>query len=221
MFKNISRVSVLASLLLFVMTGCSYKKISANTAVSDEVVKEYSKVQTAKQHLEVAQDMQNNVTTQKSLEATIASLSTQIMQNRKLDTNKPVLITSFVRLDKLKETSEFGRVIGESMINELSNRGFNVIEYRGQMAVSINDQGEYFISRKPHELKGSVPSTYVVVGTYSRQVGRVILNARVIDNITGKIISSARSTYKHGLANDCIMFGDCAPARTIKIVKER
>ena len=59
------------------------------------------------------------------------------MQNRKLDTNKPVLITSFVRLDKLKETSEFGRVIGESMINELSNRGFNVIEYRGQMAVSI------------------------------------------------------------------------------------
>jgi TolB-like protein len=221
MFKNIYRVSVLASLLLFVMTGCSYKKISANTAVSDEVVKEYSKVQTAKQHLEVAQDMQNNVTTQRSLEATIASLSTQIMQNRKLDTNKPVLITSFVRLDKLKETSEFGRVIGESMINELSNRGFNVIEYRGQMAVSINDQGEYFISRKPHELKGSVPSTYVVVGTYSRQAGRVILNARVIDNITGKIISSARSTYKHGLTNDCIMFGDCAPARTIKIVKER
>lgn len=221
MFKNISRVSVLASLLLFVMTGCSYKKISANTAVSDEVVKEYSKVQTAKQHLEVAQDMQNNVTTQKSLEATIASLSTQIVQNRKLDTNKPVLITSFVRLDKLKETSEFGRVIGESMINELSNRGFNIIEYRGQMAVSINEQGEYFISRKPHELKGSTPSTYIVVGTYSRQVGRVILNARVIDNITGKVISSARSTYKHGLANDCIMFGDCAPARTIKIIKER
>ena len=89
------------------------------------------------------------------------------------------------------------------------------------MAVSINEQGEYFISIKPHELKGSVPSTYVVVGTYSRQAGRVILNARVIDNITGKIISSARSTYKHGLANDCIMFGDCAPARTIKIVKER
>ena len=27
MFKNISRVSVLASLLLFVMTGCSYKKL--------------------------------------------------------------------------------------------------------------------------------------------------------------------------------------------------
>ena len=221
MFKNISRVSVLATILLLFMSGCSYKKIVSNTAVSDDVIREYSKVQTAKQHLEVAEDMQKNVTNQNSLEATIASLSTQIMQNKKLDTNKPVLITSFVRLDKLKETSEFGRVIGESLINELSNRGFNIIEFRGQMAVSINDKGEYFISRKPHEIKGSALSTYIVVGTYSRQSGKVILNARIIDNITGKIISSARPTYEHGLANDCMLFRDCAPTRTINIVKER
>ena len=221
MFKNVSRISILVTLLMLFMSGCSYKKIVSNTAVSDDVIREYSKVQTAKQHLEVAEDMQKNVTTQNSLEATIASLSTQIAQNKKIDTNKPVLITSFVRLDKLKETSEFGRIIGESLINELSNKGFNIIEYRGQMAVSINEQGEYFISRKPHEIKNQALSTYIVVGTYSRQNGRVILNARVIDNITGKIISSARSTYHHGLVNDCMMFGDCAPARTVKIIKER
>ena len=39
------------------------------------------------------------------------------------------------------------------MIDELSNRGFNLIEFRGQMAISVNDKGEYFLSRKPHELK--------------------------------------------------------------------
>ena len=89
------------------------------------------------------------------------------------------------------------------------------------MAVSINDKGEYFLSRKPHEIKNEVPSTYIVVGTYSRQNGKVILNARVIDNITGKVITSARSTYVHGLAHDCTMFGDCPPMRTIKIVKEK
>lgn len=221
MFKNIFKVGILATLVLFFISGCSYKRVISNTSANNEVNKEHSKVQVAKQHLEVAQDMQANVTTQNSLEATISSLSTQMMQNRKLDTNKPVLITSFVRLDRLKETSEFGRVIGESLINELSNKGFNVIEYRGQMAVSINDQGEYFISRKPHEIKNTIPNTYVVVGTYSRQVGRIILNARVIDNVTGKIITSARSTYNHRLANDCVMFGDCRPARTINIVKEK
>ena len=221
MFKNIFKVGIFAALVMFLVSGCSYKRISTNNSANDEVGKEYNKVQVAKQHLEVAEDMQKNVTTQNTLESTISSLSTQIMQNRKLDTNKPVLITSFVRLDKLKETSEFGRVVGESLINELSNRGFNVIEFRGQMAVSINDQGEYFISRKPHEIKSQIPNTYIVVGTYSRQGGRIILNARVIDNITGKIISSARSTYKHNMVNDCMMFGDCAPARTINIVKER
>lgn len=221
MFKNIFKVGIFAALAMFLVSGCSYKRISTNNSANDEVGKEYNKVQVAKQHLEVAEDMQKNVTTQNTLESTISSLSTQIMQNRKLDTNKPVLITSFVRLDKLKETSEFGRVVGESLINELSNRGFNVIEFRGQMAVSINDQGEYFISRKPHEIKSQIPNTYIVVGTYSRQGGRIILNGRVIDNITGKIISSARSTYKHNMVNDCMMFGDCAPARTINIVKER
>ena len=47
-----------------------------------------------------------------------------------------------------------------------------------------------------------------------------MLNARVIDNITGKIITSARSTYHHGKRNDCVMFNDCRPARTINIIKE-
>lgn len=221
MFKNMFKLSVLITLVLFFTSGCSYKKVVSNTEVSDDVIKEYSKVQIAKQHLEVADEMQKTVTTQNTLESTIATLSTQLVQNRKMDTNKPVLITSFVRLNQLKETSEFGRVLSESLINDLSNKGFNIIEYRGQVAVSINEQGEYFISRKPHEIKDQALSTYVVVGTYSRQVGKVILNARVIDNVSGKIISSARATYNHGLPNDCMMFGDCAPARTVNIVKEK
>ena len=213
MFKSVLRSSILAASLL-IITGCVY---TGNDAVSQE----NDRVQTTKQHLEVAADNQKYVTTQNTLEATIASLAAQMMQNKKMDTNKPVLITSFVRLDEFKKTTEFGRVVSESLINELSNRGFNIIEFRGQMAVSINEEGEYFISRKPYEIKGSIPNTYVVVGTYSRQAGRIMLNARVIDNITGKIITSARSTYAHGVANDCMMFGDCAPARTINIVKER
>ena len=213
MFKSVLRSSILVTSLLFI-TGCV-------NGGNDALVQENDRVQTTKQHLEVAADMQKNVTTQNTLEATIASLATQMLQNKKMDTNKPVLITSFVKLDEFKKTTEFGRVVSESLINELSNRGFDITEFRGQMAVSINDEGEYFISRKPHELKNKIPNTYVVVGTYSRLSGKIMLNARVIDNITGKIITSARSTYEHGVMNDCILFRDCAPARTVNIVKER
>lgn len=221
MFKSISKVGVTAILTAFVISGCTYKNEITSTTVDGEVLKEYNKVQTTKQHLEIAEDKQRNVTTQKTLEGTISSLATQMMRNKKMTTNKPVLITSFVRLDSFKKTSEFGRVVSESMIDELSNRGYNIIEFRGQMAVSVNDKGEYFITRKTNKLKDKVPNTYVVVGTYSRQYGKVMLNARVLDNVTGKIISSSRATYDHGLMNDCMLFKDCRPARTINIVKER
>ncbi|OQR42138.1 hypothetical protein AS859_01385 [Aliarcobacter cryaerophilus] len=192
-------------ILKFAIFVCFITILAGCTQKNKEVQTESDKVNQMKAGMNVANYKQENITVQNSLEATISSLATQMMVNKKLDTSKPLIVTSFVRLDQFKTTSEFGRVVGESMIDELSNRGFNLIEFRGQMAIS----------------KKEVPSTYVVVGTYSRQNGKVILNARVIDNITGKVITSARSTYVHGLAHDCTMFGDCPPMRTIKIVKEK
>lgn len=221
MFGTICKTVMVSVFVILGMTGCAPYYDNSSYSNNEQVKKEHYRVQRAKQDLQVANDMRRNVTTQNTLEGTISSLAAQMLQNKKMSTRKPVLVTSFVRLNQLKKTTEFGRVISESLINELSNRGFNIIEYRGQMAVSINDEGEYFITRKPHKLKDKVPSTYVVVGTYSRQMGRIILNARVIDNITGKIITSARSTYKHNYKNDCILFRDCKPTRTIRIVKER
>ena len=186
MFKSVLRSSILVTSLLFI-TGCV-------NGGNDALVQENDRVQTTKQHLEVAADMQKNVTTQNTLEATIASLAAQMLQNKKMDTNKPVLITSFVKLDEFKKTTEFGRVISESLINELSNRGFNIIEFRGQMAVSINDEGEYFISRKPHELKNKIPNTYVVVGTYSRQAGKTWYGVKPV-RLTSNLPANSLKPY--------------------------
>lgn len=193
---------------------------SETMGVNEQTAKEDKKVQTTKEHLRIAADRTANVTMQPTLEGTISSLSAQMMQNQKFSTNKPVLITSFVRLDNLKKTTEFGRILGESLINDLSNKGFNVIEFRGQLSVSINEHGEYFITRNIDKMREKVANTYVVVGTYSRQYGKIMLNSRVLDNKSGQIISSARSTYSHGLRNDCVIFKDCKPPRTIKIIKE-
>ena len=220
MLKTFVKVCLVTSTMLL-LTGCASGGFSSPHYMDRSVAQENHKVQITKQHMAVARDKQDNVTTQDTLESTINSLATQMMRNKKMDSTKPILITSFVRLDNFKKTTEFGRIVSESLINEMSNRGFNIIEYRGQMAVSINEQGEYFISRNPYKLKDEIPNTYVVVGTYSRQFGKVMLNARVMDNITGKIITSARSTYKHNRRDDCLIFKDCRPARTIKIIKEK
>jgi len=220
MLKTLAK-SCIVFFTILLFAACTSQQVFSPTYSDKEVVKENKKVQVTKQHIAVSQDRQLNVTNQSTLEGTINSLATQMMRNQKMLSSKPVLITSFVRLDNFKKTTEFGRVVSESLINEMSNRGFNIIEYRGQMAVSVNEDGEYFISRNPYKLKDEVPNTYVVVGTYSRQFGKVMLNARVIDNVTGKIISTSRSTYFHNKRNDCLLFKDCRPARTIKIVKEK
>ena len=221
MIKLIKQASfaLIASTLLL-STGCAYQQpMDASPSNTDEptvnkaIKGEILKVNRAKKRMEVSNDMSTHVTRQISLEQTITSLATQMMQNKKFNSFKPVLITSFVRLDNFKKTTEFGRVIGESLINELSNRNFNVIEFRGQLAVS-------YISRNIKKLKDKIENTYVVVGTYSRQFEKIMLNARVIDNESGRIISSARATYVHGLRNDCVLFKDCKPARKISIVKE-
>jgi TolB-like protein len=219
MVKNISKSLIFASLSILLVTGCTYKE--EVRTVKNGVQAAHQKVQLTKQHLEIARDKSENITNQNTLESTISSLAAQMMNNKKMNTTKPVIITSFVRLDSFKKTTEFGRVVSESLIDELSNRGFNIIEFRGQLAVSVNDEGEYFISRKTQKIKGKIPNTYVVVGTYSRLYEKIMLNARVIDNVTGKIITSARATYFHGKKNDCIMFNDCKPSRTIKIINEK
>ncbi len=231
MSKTFFRIFVVAIVSVF-YSGCQnyQKNLNNNSTQTTNTGSKYSNnshlkqtdenVQLTKEYLKIANDKERFITKQRTLEGTINSLATQMMRNQKLMTNKPVIITSFVRLDQFKKTTEFGRIVSESLINELSNRGFNIIEFRGQLGVSVNDQGEYFITRKVREMKGKTPNTYVVVGTYSRQFKKVILNARVIDNITGRIITSARATYNHGKVSDCMMFGDCKPARTVKIIEE-
>ena len=221
MFKLIKQLFLASLLSTLAFSLSSAENISSKKDnIEKDIEREINKVKTAKIRMRVAKDMEENVSTQTTLEHTISSLATQMMQNNKFNTNRPVLITSFVKLHNLKETTEFGRLLSESLINDLSNRNFNIIEFRGQIGVSINKQGEYFLSRNTNKIKSQIENTFIVVGTYSRQYGKIMINARVIDNGSGRIITSARATYKHGKRNDCVIFNDCKPPRTIRIVKE-
>ena len=155
-----------------------------------------------------------------TLDDTIISIANQLAQYNKIKSNDTgtITVTSFVDLDNLNKTSQFGRVIAESLFTELFIRGFNVTEFRGKNAISINGEGEFYITRDIEKLQSEVPNTYVVVGTYSKIDDYVVINVRMIDNKTGKIVSSARTLY----ANDnCAIFGICNNAyRKIRLVKD-
>ena len=78
-----------------------------------------------------------------------------------------IAITSFVDLHQLSKTTAFGRTLGETFFNELFIRGFNVADFRGQNALTVNTTGEFFITRNAKLINKNIPNTYVLVGTYS------------------------------------------------------
>ncbi len=137
-----------------------------------------------------------------TLNLIIKDIATQLKQSQKFtkkDTGT-IALTTFVDLNKFATTSNFGRVLSESLFNELFIRGFNVADFRGQGGISVNDNGEFFITRDIQRLKNEVPNTYILIGTYTRIENNILINVRIMDNLTGKVISTARTIYK---ANYC------------------
>jgi len=136
--------------------------------------------------------------THKTLNKTIVDLADRLFSSSRIrNTNmSDIAITSFVDLDKFNKTTHFGRTISESFFDELFVRGFNVTDFRGQGGISVKPSGEFFITRKIDNLKHEIPNTYILVGTYTRIENSILINVRIMDNYTGKIVSTASSIYK-------------------------
>jgi len=195
MLKSILKFISVLSLTTIIFTGCNQNTIVIPT----------QEASTNKVYL--------------TLNEAILSLANQLSKNNKISPTDSgtITITSFVDLKNLQQTSQFGRVLAESLYSEMFIRGFNVSDVRGQDALTINKNGEFYITRDVSKLQSEVPNTYITIGTYSKIDQNVIINARIIDNKTGKIVSSARAMYAN---DDCSIFSICNNSqRKIKIIK--
>lgn len=135
----------------------------------------------------------NSRTATGNLNALIIFLADQLERN--LDAKyvqNPVVITSFPNLDKMKETSNLGRLIAENLMHELQLRRWSVIDVRLVKDIIINEEGEFSISRDIKKIRDSYKIAGVVTGTYSFTNDSVIVNARAIDIDTGIVKSSAQ-----------------------------
>lgn len=205
MKSDIYLVSGLALSLFF--TGCSYKK-------DHQALLNPKKVKTEKKN-----ELYDNKV-HSSLDKAIVSIADQLF---KTNTDKSkitsIILTSFADLNKLNKTTTFGRLLSESMFNELHVRKFHVTDFRGQDAVSVNEQGEFHITRDVEKLKDHITATeYILVGTYVKfENDSVLINARIIDSENGSIISTARVIYK---PNDCTLFNICYKEQSKKRAME-
>ena len=156
------------------------------------------------------------------LDNAIIEISNQLLLN--IDTNSyknnKIVITSFVSLDEFTKTSSFGRMVAESLINELHSRRFKLIDFRATEAMTVNKNGEFILSRDIDRLKDEMPGALVLVGTYTKlDKNRLVINARIVNNHTSDVLSTARVVYEY---DDCKPFDLCPKKEHIKkpIVKK-
>lgn len=127
-----------------------------------------------------------------------------------------VFVCTFVDLKKLTRTSSLGRYLAEQMMTEMQQRGFPVLELRKSQAVMVQEKrGEYGLSRDPAEIGQSVAAGAMLTGTYSQSSDSIIINARIMDNRSAKLLASATAIIPNNpLARQ--MLADSASARTKK-----
>ena len=156
-----------------------------------------------------------------TLNTTIISIAEQLFDTKSNKKNPTrVILTSFVDLNNLENTSTFGRLVSESMFNELHIRKFLVTDFRGQEAVTVNEDGEFHITREVEKLKDIVDAVeYILVGTYVKFENQsLLINARILDSVSGNVLSSARVVYR---PKDCSLFDICVKKKTVKPKVER
>jgi len=128
----------------------------------------------------------------------ISILSKQLLENAKeeIDDSYALMVTTFVNLNSLYSTSSLGRYISEQLISELQVAGVNVIDVRKTPALMISEgHGEYGLSRNMDELSFVQPIQAMVVGTYTVAEGKIFINARVLRNSDGMVLSAAHLTF--------------------------
>ncbi len=211
--RKIGILSIVTSLVLLTQ-GCATRNISQINQVDRTV--DMVKVRGVNENVG---NYSINVPTTSKISDTVDKIAQQLFAT--LKTKKKigsVAITSFVDLRQLNKTTHFGRVLGESMFNELYKRGIDVMDFRGQKALSINADGEFFLSRDVRKLHSPIENSYVLVGTYTKIAEGVLINTRIIDNKNGRVIASSRVVFH---SNNCKLFEDCPKPKPEPVIKVR
>lgn len=148
-----------------------------------------------------------------TLKARVKDLERQLVANAKESIAEEYVLTvnSFVNLNNLYKTSSLGRYIGEELIGDLQMSGIEVLDVRKAAGIMIHERsGEYGLSRDMRELSYVHTAQAMIVGTYTYAEGQILLNARLLRNNDGMVLSNASLVFdldpltRHLLADEAM-----------------
>jgi len=105
----------------------------------------------------------------------------------------PMAVSSFVFLDSDFVTSNLlGNQIAESFIHEIHKFGIPVIDFKTTDNMRVTESGDFVLSRDFLDLQPDLPIKYVLVGTLTKHLGGVLVNARIVGMESKAVVASAQ-----------------------------
>lgn len=117
-----------------------------------------------------------------------------------------IAVSCFVDLKKLTRTSSFGRYLAEQLMTEFQQQGYRVIEIRKSTSIMIQEKrGEYGLSRDMAEISPDVAARTLITGTYTLAGDHILVNAKVLDNKSAALLSSATMVFPRTKLTDLLL----------------
>ncbi|EKD36078.1 MAG: hypothetical protein ACD_75C01647G0004 [uncultured bacterium] len=103
----------------------------------------------------------------------------------------PILVTTFVDNNDLKQTSKFGRILQEHIGSRLVQLGYTVREIKMASTLTIEPKsGETILSRDLAKISGEHQAQAILVGTVSRSERILYISARLINPVNNNILAT-------------------------------
>ena len=100
---------------------------------------------------------------------------------KRMSSGRSILTASMVNMDKLDQSSTFGRVAMQQVGSRVSQHGFRVIDVRLTEAMIINNNGEFMLSRDVCKILASQHDAYaVLVGVYTPAGNKMYVSVRAL-----------------------------------------
>lgn len=105
----------------------------------------------------------------------------RLLQDAMLDPRQPVLVGTLVNVDRLGESSRFGRIVAEQIAGRMAQRGLRVVEPKLRDSVAMHrEQGELLLSRELREVGQAHQAQAVLVGTYAVSARQVYVSLKLV-----------------------------------------
>lgn len=105
----------------------------------------------------------------------------------------PMAVTSFVYLDSDYASSDLlGKQLAESFIHEIHKFGIPIIDFKTSDYLRVTESGDFVLSRDFLELQAMHSVEYVLLGTLTKSLGGVLVNARIVGMKSKQVVASAQ-----------------------------